>query len=182
MKRARQGRGRSAAFALVLALALGGCATPADRKAMTVDKTATVARQHPASVAVTVRGGAETSATTGSNVSDADLKAALEASITETRAFREVVQGRSGDYELTVSVTQLSKPMFGFSFTVEMEAGWTLTRVSDGRQVWRKAITSTHTVSANAAFAGATRLRMAVEGAAKANISQGLAEIGGLAL
>ena len=59
MKRARQGRGRSAAFALVLALALGGCATPADRKAMTVDKT-TVARQHPASVAVTVRGGAET--------------------------------------------------------------------------------------------------------------------------
>jgi len=28
----------------------------------------------------------------------------------------------------------------------------------------------------------ATRLRMAVEGAAKANISQGLAEIGGLAL
>jgi len=122
------------------------------------------------------------SATTGSNVSDADLKAALEASITETRVFREVVQGRSGDYELTVSVTQLSKPMFGFSFTVEMEAGWTLTRVSDGRQVWRKAITSTHTVSANAAFAGATRLRMAVEGAAKANISQGLAEIGGLAL
>jgi hypothetical protein len=174
-----------ASFALGLAALfalLGGCATPADRQAMTLDKVSLAGKQHASAVAVTVRGGAETAVNSSSNISDADLKAAIEASIRETRLFREVVQGRSGQYELAVNVIQLSKPTFGFSFTVDMEAGWTLTRVGDGQVVFRKAIPSSHTVPANAAFAGATRLRLAVEGAAKANILQGLTEIGKLDL
>jgi hypothetical protein len=175
---------RFAAGAVMLAgaFALGGCASPADKQAMTVDKTAVVAKKHPYAVGVTVRGGAATSAGTSSNISDADLRAAIEASIKETQAFREVVEGRSGQYELAVNVIQLSKPSFGFSFTVDFEAGWTLTRVSDGQVVFRKAIASTYTASASAAFAGATRLRLAVEGAAKANIADGLSAIGNLDL
>lgn len=58
----------------------------------------------------------------------------------------------------------------------------TLTRVSDRQVVLRKAITSTSTATMSAAFAGAERLRLAVEGAAKANIAQGLAAIGQLDL
>jgi hypothetical protein len=170
------------AILVATVVALAGCATPADKKAMAVDKTASVAKKHPHGVAVTVRGGAETSAAGSSNISDADLKAAIEASIKETQVFREVVQGRAGQYELAVNVIQLSKPTFGFSFKVDMEAGWTLTRLSDGQVVYRKAISSTHTASASDAFVGTTRLRLAVEGAAKANIAQGLTAIGALDL
>jgi len=169
---------RFAGLALIAAaLTLGGCAAPADKKAMTVSKTV-VTKKHPYAVGVAVRGGSETTSTTSSNIADADLKAAIEGSIRETQVFREVVQGRNGQYELAVNVVQLSKPSFGFSFTVDMEAGWTVTRVSDNQVVFRKAIASTYTASASDAFLGATRLRLAVEGAAKANIAQGLAAIG----
>jgi|GraSoiStandDraft_51_1057287.scaffolds.fasta_scaffold226889_2 hypothetical protein len=174
---------RFAGLAIVAAaLVLGGCAAPADKQAMTVSKTVVVAKKHPYAVGVAVRGGSETTTTTSSNIADADLKAAIEGSIRETQVFREVVQGRNGQYELAVNVVQLSKPSFGFSFTVDMEAGWTVTRVSDNQVVFRKAINSTYTASASDAFVGATRLRLAVEGAAKANIAQGLAAIGAVDL
>jgi hypothetical protein len=172
----------SAALLALVVAALAGCATPADKQAMSVEKNVAVAKKHPYAVGVTVRGGAETTTTGSSNIGDADLKAAIESSIKQTQVFRDVVQGRNGQYELAVNVIQLSKPSFGFSFTVEMEAGWTLTRLSDNSVVFRKAISSKHTASAGDAFVGTTRLRLAVEGAAKANIAQGLTAIGGIDL
>jgi hypothetical protein len=57
-----------------------------------------------------------------------------------------------------------------------------LIRASDKSVVWRKPITSTFTAGMGDAFAGVTRLRMAVEGAARANIAQGLKEISDLKL
>lgn len=172
----------ASAALVVVAAALAGCASPANKQAMTVDKQTAVGKQHPASVSVTASGGADTSALGSSNIGNAELKGAIEASIRETRVFREVVQGPGGQYELVVNVITLSKPSMGFSFTVDMEAGWTLTRVSDRQVVLRKAITSTFTATMSAAFAGAERLRLAVEGAAKANIAQGLTAIGQLDL
>lgn len=172
----------SAALLAGVVVVLAGCAAPADKQAMSVEKTMAVAKQHPYAVGVTVRGGTETTATSSSNIGDADLKAAIEASIKQTQVFREVVEGRNGQYELAVNVIQLSKPAFGFSFKVDMEAGWTLSRLSDNAIVFRKAITSTYTASASDAFVGATRMRLAVEGAAKANIAQGLTAIGAIDL
>jgi hypothetical protein len=121
---------------------------------------------------VTASGGANTSALGSSNVGSADLKGAIEVSILETRIFRDVVQGTGGQYELVVNVINLSKPSMGFSFTVDVEAGWTLTRLADRQVVLRQAISSTHTASMSAAFAGTERLRLAVEGAARANVSR----------
>jgi hypothetical protein len=167
---------------VALVSALAGCASPADKQAMSVGKGTVVAKKHPYTVGVTVRGGAETTAGSSSNIADADLKAAIESSIRETQVFRDIVQGKNGQYELVVNVVQLTKPTFGFSFTVDMEAGWTLTRLADGQVVYRKAITSSYTATTSAAFAGVTRLRLAVEGAAKANIAQGLAAVGELSL
>jgi hypothetical protein len=171
-----------AGLAAVLVVVLAGCATPAEKGAMTVDKQTAVAKRHPYAVGVSVSGGAETGAAGSSNIGNADLKGALEASIRETQVFREVVAVNGGQYELVVQVINLSKPSFGFSMTVDLEAGWTLTRVSDRQVMLRKAISSTYTAPANAAFVGTTRLRLAVEGAAKANIAQGLTTIGALDL
>jgi hypothetical protein len=166
-------------FAAVIGLA--GCASPPTREAMSVSTP--VARSYPYSVSVQTRGGAETSAMAGSNLSDDDLKGALEKSIVDTKLFRAVVQGKDGDYELAVAVTQMSRPVFGLSFTVELETAWSLTKMADKKVLMRKVVKSSQTASVGDAFVGVTRLRIAVEGAVRKNIEQGLqaiAELGSL--
>lgn len=169
---------------LVAAIASGGlsgCASSANREAMTAGDTP-ITKKHPQSVAVRTAGGAETGAMDSSNVSDADLKAAIEDSISQTGVFKRVVQGKDSDYELSVSIVQLSKPIMGLSFTVDMETSWVLLKVADRSVVLRKSVKSSHTATVSDAFAGVTRLRLAVEGATRANIAQGLKELSDLSL
>lgn len=160
---------------------LTGCASPADRAEMTPTAIES-AKKNPYTLSVKTTGGNETSAVGSSDISNEDLRAAIESSVTKSALFQQVVQGKSGDYELSVTVTKLSKPMFGASFTVDMEAGWTLVKVSDKSIVMRKSITSTHTATMSDAFVGVTRLRLAVEGAARNNIKSGLEQIAALNL
>ncbi len=166
---------------IAAALVLAACASPANREAMTPAVSA--GKQYPYSLQVKTGGGSDTGAMDSSNISDADLKAAIEAAVVQSKLFKSIVQGADGaDYELSVRVTSLSKPLFGGTFTVEMEAAWSLTRMSDRNAVMRKAIKSTGVATMGEAFAGVTRLRMAVERAASDNISQGLKAIAELKL
>jgi hypothetical protein len=170
--------------ALGLAAAVGGmagCAAPAMKENMAAAPIA-ASRKLPYSVSVDARGGSETGPVDSSNVSNADLKAAIEASILQSSLFRSVVQGKTGDYELTVTITQLSKPTFGGSFTVTLETGWALVRRSDQAVVMRKAVKSAYTARLSDAFVGVTRLRLAVEGAVRQNITEGLQAIAALPL
>lgn len=160
--------------AAALILLLAGCASPASRQAMVPQTLGAPYGTHPYSVSVQSGGGTDTGALDSSNIADADLKAAIEEAVVSNRVFKSVVQGREGDYELSVRVTNLSKPLFGFSFTVNMEAAWTLLKVADGSVVMRKAVKSSGTAGAGDALIGVTRLRLAVEAAARDNISQGL--------
>lgn len=162
-------------------VALTGCAAPANKEQMEAAPLAT-AKRHPYTLSVQAQGGAETGAMDSSNIANSDLKAAIEASIAKSQLFKAIVPGKDGDYELNVSITQLSKPAMGFSFTVEMECAWSLTKVSDRSVAMRKVIRSTHTTGATEAFAGAKRLQMAVEGAVRANITQGLKALNDLSL
>lgn len=171
---------RAAAVVLaVAAAALAGCATPAHKENMSAVPAAAV-RKMPYSVRVETRGGAETGAMDSSNVSNADLKAALESSISASGLFKSVVQGQNGDYELTVTVTQLEKPLFGGAFTVTLETGWSLVKVSDRSVALRKAVRSSHTATMSDSFVGVTRLRLALEGAVRNNIAEGLQAISAL--
>lgn len=167
--------------ALSCAVVLTGCASSANKDAM-VPQGVTLAKKHEHSVAVRTSGGAETTAMDSSNIADPDFRAAIEAAIVENKAFRSVVQGKDADYDLAVSITQLDKPVIGFSFTVNLEASWVLSRQSDKSVVLKKMVRSSHTATVGDAFAGVTRLRMAVEGAARKNIELGLQEIGQLSL
>lgn len=166
---------------LAAALILGGCASPADRAAMT-PQNLVVAKHHPYSLRVQTGGGAETGAMDSSNVADADLKAAIEAAVIQSKLFKTVVQGSDGDYELSVRVTSLSKPLFGGTFTVDMETAWSLTKLSDRSVAMRKSVKSSGTATMSDAFAGVTRLRLAVEAATRNNIAQGLTAIAELNL
>jgi hypothetical protein len=143
--------------------------------------TAPLARQHPHAVSVTVTGGSETGAMDSSSIASADLKTAIEQAITQSKLFTAVAPGGT-PYALSVSVAQIRKPMFGGSFTVELELGWSLVRTADRQVVLRKLITSSGTATMGDAFVGMTRLRIAVERSAQDNIRQGLAALADLPL
>jgi hypothetical protein len=166
---------------LVCAALLGGCATGASHDAM-VPTGITAANKHPQSVTVEVTGGQETDALGKSQVSNESFAQALEQAITQSQTFSRVIKGSGQDYRLSVVIAGLQQPSFGFSFTVKMEAGWTLKRADTGAVVWQESIRSEHTAGGGDAFAGVVRLRMATEGAARNNISQGLGRISQLKL
>jgi ABC-type uncharacterized transport system auxiliary subunit len=165
----------------VVVVVLSGCASPATKEAM-VAQNVQFTTKHDRTVSVRTAGGAETTAMDSSNISDADFKAAIEESITKTKVFKSVIQGKGADYDLAVSIVQLEKPAFGFTFTVNMEAAWVLVKQSDRSVMLKKSIKSSHSATFGDAAAGVTRLRLAVEGAAVKNIEQGLQEIAALSL
>ena len=171
-----------AAVAAALAIAgLAGCAAPAQRENMAAAPIAS-SKKLPYTVVVQTRGGQDTGAMDSSNVSNTDLKAAIESSIAQSHLFKSVVQGKDGDYDLTVTVTQLTKPSFGGAFTVSLETGWSLVRASDKSVALRKSIKTSHTAELSDSFVGATRLRLAVEGAVRKNITEGLQAISELSI
>ena len=166
-------------YAVIVLLA--GCASAPTKEAIVIDD-ASVGAKHPYSVSVSTSGGSETTATGYSTISDEDLAAAIEESITNSRLFASVVKGTGADYKLNVSQISMSKPMFGFAFTIEMEMAWSLVNTKTGDVVMKESIKSTYTAGATDAFAAVTRIRIAVEGAARNNIRQGLQKIAELSL
>ena len=168
-------------FAIAIILSLHGCASPATREAMT-PQAITVSKHFPHSLSVQTSGGSATSAVDSSNISAADLKAAIEQAIAQSNLFKSIVQGTGGDFELSVRITSLSKPVFGATFTVELETAWSLTKGSDRSVVLRKSVKSTGIATMGDALVAVTRLRLAVEAAARDNISQGLKAIAQLDL
>lgn len=169
------------AGSVLVIVGLSGCSSSANREAM-VASDVQMAKKHDRSVAVRTGGGAETTAMESSNIADADLKAAIEDSIVKTRVFKSVVQGKDADYDLAVSIVKLEKPVFGLTFTVNMEATWVLVKQSDKSVVLKRSIESSSTATFSDAAVAVTRLRLAVEGAAKRNIEQGLQAISALSL
>ena len=165
-----------AATAITMVAMLAGCASSANWEAMTPTAVATT-KKLPQTVSVKTSGGSATGAMDSSSIGNDDLKAAIEKSITQSKLFAAVVPVGGEDYELSVAITRLSKPTFGLAFTVEMEAGWVLVKRSDKTMVWRKSVQSSYTASMSDAFVGVKRLQMAVEGAARQNIEQGLKAI-----
>jgi hypothetical protein len=148
-----------------------------------VPTTFNTAKKHPGTVGVSVSGGKETNATGKPQISDATFTQSLTESIVKSQTFSKVVQGSSGaDYLLTVTLFGMEQPSFGLSFTVNLEAGWTLKRASNAQTVWQESIKSTFTATTSDAFAAVVRLRLATEGAARNNISAGLARISDLNL
>jgi hypothetical protein len=160
---------------------LTGCASSPSREALVVGDVS-FDTKHPYSVSISTSGGGETSATGYSNIPNEDLAAAIEESITTSGLFSSVIKGDGADYKLSVSLISMSKPMFGFSFTIDMEMAWSLVNARTGDAVMRESIKSSYTATAGEAFAAVTKIRIAVEGAAQNNIREGLQKIAALSL
>lgn len=166
---------------LPIILLCAGCATGAKPEAMTAT-VQTPIHQSPSTVAVSVLGGSATSAMWKSQISDEDFAAALRQSIERSKLFAGVPKDGIGNYQLQAFIAQLNQPMFGASMTVSMEVDYTITKSEPKQAVWHKSIVSNYTAPFSAAFVGATRLRVANEGAARKNIEQAILEMSQLRL
>lgn len=167
------------AVVLVSSSMLAGCASPSTALGMT-PKEINTTNKHTQSVTLAVGGGTETSSTGKSQISDTAFSDAISNAITSSKVFSSVIKGSGGDTVLTVTIFNIDQPSFGFSFTVKMEAGWTLKRADSGAVIWQESIKSEHTATTSDAFAGVERLRLANEGAAKNNIAIALRKISAL--
>ena len=162
----------------LIALFLGGCATASNSASMAVPPME-VAHKNAGSVSLTVTGGAETSSMGASKIGNAEFAEAIKTSISGSGLFAKLVAtGQEDNYHLEVALVRLDQPVFGFSMTVTIESNWVLTRTSDKSVVWQKAVITAYTAKAGDAFVGTTRLRLANEGAARANIKDALTQIG----
>jgi hypothetical protein len=124
----------------------------------------------------------ETGAMDSFNIGNRDSSKAIEESIIKDGLFKQVIHDNGSDYVLNVTIVNFSKPAFGASFTVSMDAAWSLSDPITKKVVMRESIKSQHTATMGESFVGATRLRLAVEGAAYENTRQGLMAISKLQL
>lgn len=162
---------------LCFAVALvGGCASGAVSRNM-VPKDLTVANKHPYSVRVNVEGGRETSAVGASQISSPDFRDAVVESLRAYGVFKSVLTEGNADYLLEAAILNLQQPTFGFGMTVTIETAWKLSSLVDGSTVMRENIVNSYTATVGDAFAGATRLQLANEGAARENIRDALKKI-----
>lgn len=160
---------------------MSGCASASKPEAM-VATTAPLAVRNSASVEVRVSGGAETSALGASNIANEDFAAAIKSSIEQSGLFAKIAAAGGGDYKLEARIVRLDRPTFGLSFTVNLEVDWRLLKSGATEPLWEKAVTSTFTATMGDAFAGVKRLRLANEGAARANITDALTRVASLKL
>ena len=159
-----------------------GCASASTAAGMTTAVATPAAAKHSQSVVVQVTGGSESNSMGASQISSADFASAIQTSIAQSGLFAKLAPAADADYEIDVHIVRLTQPTFGLSFTVTMEADWSLVLRSQKKTVWEKAITSTFTATVSDAFAGVKRLRLANEGAAKKNIEDAITQISALTL
>jgi hypothetical protein len=164
-----------------LLIVLAGCASPASKEGM-VAHNVPVSNKFDKTITVRTQGGSETGVADSSNIDNKDLASAIEQSIIENGLFTQVIHGNDSDYLLSVSIIDISKPMFGASFTVTLEAGWALMEQKTKKVIMKDSIKTSYTATMGQSLIGVKRLRLAVEGTVRENIKQGLLKISELPL
>lgn len=156
---------------LIVLTILAGCAAPARIEEMAIQGSSLQSPNSPLrkSVAVTeVTGGRETNAMWSSQVSSESFRRALELSLRNVGLSDPLASGSK--YQITADILQINQPLMGINMTVSADVRYSLIEVATRKEVFSKVITATYTARFSDAFAGSERLRLANEGAAKANI------------
>ena len=112
-----------------------------------------------------VTGGSETSPLWTSEISCQSFKAAIESSLKSEGLFSD-----KGRYTLKANIIDVGQPFMGFNMTVTTHVRYILTDVRTNKIVLDEIIVTPFTATVSDAFVAVTRLRLANEGAGKANI------------
>ncbi|HXT13624.1 MAG TPA: hypothetical protein VN873_18885 [Candidatus Angelobacter sp.] len=166
---------------LLCAVLFAGCASPAQPGNMVVNTVVHNGTPHGA-VTVRVTGGHKTDPMWASQIAGKDFQTALVESLRKSGIFQSVDADGNAPYRLDVRLDSLDQPVFGFDITVKLRADWSLSKSQDDNPLWQQPILSEYTATVGDAFAGIKRLRLADEGAARANIEQGLNKLSAMQL
>jgi len=115
-----------------------------------------------------VTGGKETNPMWTSQVSSDAFRRALEQSLEVAGMFSKIVSGSK--HQLTADLTRLDQPMLGFDMTVGSTVRYSLIETQSRKEVYSRVIQISYTAKMSDAFIGSQRLKLANEGAVKANI------------
>ena len=152
---------------------LGGCASGARIENMEVaGQPAQRIAPTPLRKQLAVRdisGGNETSPLWKSNVGNSEFRGALTNSL---RATGLLAEGAPPRFALDAQLNALEQPMFGLDMTVTANVTYTLANQANGKTLWQQTLVTPYTARFSDAFAGYERLRLANEGAIRANIGQ----------
>jgi hypothetical protein len=155
-------------LAISLVLAITGCATPANRHAMTVPYGETIAKpSEKLKGQVFVRhvlGGEETNPLWKSKVDNATFKSALEASL-DNAGYKS--DSSSAKYVLDATLQDLQQPAIGLTFDVQSFVSYTVTNEGSTKSMPINAVGS---ATFSDAPLGMERMKMANERAIKENI------------
>lgn len=121
---------------------------------------------HRSVTSVIVSGGSETNPLWTAQVSNNDLKTALESSLGAAGYL-----GADGPpMVVTANMVELNQPLAGFDMSVTSRIQYSVT--SAGRVVFNDTVSATGTATLSDAFAGVERLRLANEKSIQENIKQ----------
>ena len=159
-------------LAAVSTLAAGACASPARPEAMAalVSPAQTAApgdRGYQQITVATVAGGEQTNPLWVSNVSDADFRAALEATLRQAN----YLSSGTGPLSLSVTLEEVQQPFAGLDMTVTTRARYRLTDAS-GAVLFEETVAASGTGTMGEAFVGVERLRIANEKSVQANLGE----------
>lgn len=161
--------GTSAAVASLMALA--ACASPSRPEAMILGATQGLTASsgdlgYRSVTTVIVSGGSETNPLWTAQVSNEDLKTALEGSL----AAAGYMGSDGRPMVVTANMVELAQPMMGLDMSVTSRIQYSVT--SAGRVVFNETVAATGTAKIGDAFAAVERLRLANEKSIQENIKQ----------
>jgi hypothetical protein len=172
------------AAACVLVGLVAGCAAPARLEQMQVDtslaqRTALASSPLKGGIAIReVTGGSETNPMWLSKVSSSEFERALEASLGAAGLLSPNRQ--ASPYTLLADLKSLEQPYFGASLTVTATVTYFLVERASAKTVLERTIATPYTAAFGDAFIASERLRLANEGAIRANITRLIEELGAL--
>ena len=166
-----------AVLALIIPV-VAGCASAAKPGAMMTPVEASTlidarsALYQSTSVA-SVTGGKDTNPMWMSRVSNEDFAEALSQSLNA----HTILAVNGARLELAAQLIELKQPFVGLDMTVTARVKYTLRRLADGAVLFDKEISTPYTAKVSESFVGVERLRLANEGAVRANIRQLIEEL-----
>lgn len=178
-------RGSLVVATIAVAGLIAGCATPARTDQMVISASQVAQTTVPAAlkgnIAIRdVTGGSDTNPLWMSSVGSAEFERALEESLRAAGMLQPNRQ--AGRYFLTAHLQKLDKPFLGFDMTVTATVDYVLTERATGKDVFRRVLETPYTAKVSDAFIGAERLKLANEGAMRANISRLIEDLSRLPL
>ena len=155
---------------------LTACTVAPERSAL-VSETYEMRGRHGGSVRVLVSGGQEANLIDGIWISDVVFTDATQDAISKSGLFTEVVTGGDSDFRIEVLLQRLLRPTSGFGMDSQLSALWVLRALKPEKVLWQDLIVTPGAASVSDALSGLSRMRMAVERAARGNIQRAIQEM-----